>query len=284
MFQSYQRNVKQQRFLVLEDGTAWKVEELGWRRVYTMTGANRRSRLSNPFPHDISRPSKFDGLRDLRMGVIEGTKEKVWWSIDPRNLGYHGKVNTFVESAKDNKMHPLRIMVFVCGRDAKVTWGKYAFHTGNQDDLMYHTIPSKPVCTSHYDLMYHTILWQLTNFWSNKELQNFSSHIQGNKFYDNKMDSMCICVHEVFDFLDKQGAIFRPLTLGSNKSFYYLNSEEIESRLEEVDSRLMESKLRLDSRREKKKSKFREIKKRKKKLAKAKRRSHDAKIMRNFRF
>eukprot|EP00493_Phyllostaurus_siculus_P001609 UN01617 len=26
------------------------------------------------------------------------------WSIDPRNLGYHGKVNTFVESAKDNKM------------------------------------------------------------------------------------------------------------------------------------------------------------------------------------
>lgn len=276
MFQSYQRNVKQQRFLVLEDGTAWKVEELGWRRVYTMTSPNRRSMLSNAFPHDITRPSKFDGLKDLRMGVIEGTKEKVWWSIDPRNVGYHGKVNTFVESAKDNKMHPLRCMVFVCGR--RSNWGgKYGFRTGNQDDLMYHTIPSKPGI-SHWQSRSRC----LTIFWSNKELQNFSSHIQGNKFYDNKMGSMCICVHEVFDFLDKQGAIFRPLTLGSNKNFYYLNSEEIESRLEEVDSHLMESKLRL--RREKKKFKFREIKKRKKKLAKAKRRSHDAKIMRNFSF
>jgi len=268
MFQSYQRNVKQQRFLVLEDGSAWKVEELGWRRVYT----GHFSWLStSSFPHDITRPSKFDGLLDLRMGVIEGTKEKVWWSIDPRNLGYHGKVNTFVESAKDNKMHPLRCMVFVCGRDSKLAYTKYGFR--NQDHLMYHTVPSKPDNSRG-----------LTNFHSNKELQNFSSHIQGNKFYDNEMGSMCICVHEVFNFLEKQGAIFRPLTLGSNKNFYYLNSEEIESRIEEVDSHLLESKLRLDSRREKKKSKFQEIKKRKKKLAKAKRRSQDAKIMRNFCF
>lgn len=252
MFHSYQRNVHQQRFLVLEDGTAWKVQELGERRILT----GYRSYIT-PFPHDITRPSKFDGLRDLTMGVIEGTKEKVWWSIDFGNSDYHGKVNPFVESAKDHIMHPLRCMVFVCGG--------YGTRYHNR---MYHTIPSKPY----------------TDFWSNEELQNFSSHIQGNKFYDNKTGSMCICVYEVFHYLDKKGAIFRPLTLGSNKNFYYLNSEEIESRLEEVDSHLMESKLRLDSRREKKKSKFREIKKRKKKLAKAKRRSHDAKIMRNFRF
>jgi len=260
MFHSYQKDVHQQRFLVLEDGTAWKVQELGSRRILT-----HRRNWSTPFPHDITRPSKFERLRDLDMGVIEGTKEKVWWSIDFGNSGYHGKVNPFVESAKDHKMHPLRCMVFVCGG--------YGTRYHNR---MHHTIPSKPYTDCNYR--------DGTYFWSNEELQNFSSHIQGNKFYDNKTGSMCICVYEVFHYLDKQGAIFRPLTLGSNKNFYYLDSEEIESRLEEVDSHLMESKLRLDSRREKKKSKFREIKKRKKKLAKAKRRSHDAKIMRNFRF
>jgi len=256
---NYQRSVyrSQQRFLVLEDGTAWKVQKLGHRRIET----GYRSYIT-PFPHDITRPSKFDGLMDLNAGVIEGTKEKVWWSIDFGNSDYHGKVNPFVESAKDHKMHPLRCMVFICG--------KYGTRYHNR---MYHTTPSKR--HNYRDVTY---------FWSNEELQNFSSPIQGNKFYDNKMGSMCICVHEVFDYLDKKGAIFRPLTLGSNKDFYFLNSEEIESRLEEVDSHLMESKLRLDLRREKKKSKFREIKKRKKKLAKAKRRSHDAKIMRNFRF
>jgi len=259
MSRSYQRNVK---FLVLEDGTAWKVEELGWRSIYT----HRRNCYSgSAFPHDITRPSKFERLQDLRMGVIEGTKEKVWWSMHSMNSGYHGKVNTFVESAKDNKMHPLRCVLLVCGIP-NLAWRGYHM----RDHLVHHTIPSKP-----YNSRNRTV-------WSNKELQNLSSHTQGNKFYDNKMGSMCICVHEVFDFLDKKGAIFRPLTLGSNKNFYFLNSEEIESRLEEVDSHLMESKLRL--RREKKKFKFREIKKRKKKLAKAKRRSHDAKIMRNFRF
>lgn len=280
MFQSYRRNVKQQRFLVLEDGTVWKVQELGWRRVYTMTSPNRRSIYMTFFPPDITRPSKFDGLLDLRMGVIEGTKEKVWWSVDPRNVGYHGKVNTFVQSAKDNKMHPLRCMVFVCARTSSNWDGRYnGYRYRDQDRFMYFTSPSKPNHTKSYG--YRPDLERgLPNFWSNKELQNLSS--QGNIFYDNKMGSMCICVHEVFDFLDKKGAIFRPLTLGSNKNFYFLNSEEIESRLEEVDSHLMESKLRL--RREKKKFKFREIKKRKKKLAKAKRRSHDAKIMRNFRF
>jgi len=268
MFQSYQKNVKQQRFLVLEDGAAWKVEELGWRRIYT---GMRCSWCSTPFPSDITRPSKFDGLRDLRMGVIEGTKEKVWWSIDPRNLDYHGKVNTFVESSKDNKTYRLQSMVFVCGRDSKQAYRKFSFR--NQDDFMFHTIPSKPDNSRGS-----------TELYSNKELQQFSSHLQGTKFYDNKRDSMCICVHEVFDFLEKKGAIFRPLTLDSNKSFYYLNSEEIESRIEEMDAHLLESKLRLESRREKKKSKFQAIKKRKKKLAKAKRRSHDVKMQRNFGF
>jgi len=263
MFKSYQKNVKQQRFLVLQDGTAWKVEELGWRRVYTGQYSARHSHF---FPSDITRPSKFDGLQDIRMGIFDGTKEKVWWSIDPGNSGYHGKIGTFVESSKENQTRKLQYMVLVSGRCAAKRWRKYAFRY--QDEFMLHTVPSVP----------------------DKEMESFfdgfplHSDLQGETFYDKKLGSLCICVYEVFNYLEKRGAIFRPLTLPSNKHYYFLSCEEIESRIEDPDSHLTECDLRLQERREKKKSKFQAIKKRKKKLAKAIRRSHDAKMQRNFDF
>jgi len=247
---------------VLEDGTAWKVEELGWRRVYT--GQYSR-RCSHFFPSDISRPSKFDGLQDIRMGTIDGTKEKVWWSIDPRNLGYHGEISTFVESSKENKTRELQYMIFVCGRNIRRSWDKHAFR--NQDQFMLHTEPSIPC--KNYDV---------------EDCLPFHSGLQGETFYDKKLGSMCICVHEVFNYLEKRGGIFRPLTLASKKHYYFLSCEEIESRIENPNSHLSERDSRLRTRRESKKSKFQAIKKRKKKLAKAKRRSHDAKMQRNFDF
>jgi len=249
MFTSYKKNVKQQRFLVLEDGTVWKVEELGWRRVYT---GQYSASYSIYFPSHISRPSKFDGLQDLRMGLIEGTKEKVWWSIDPNNSGYQGKIGTFVESSKENKMRELQCMILVCGSTIEIRrWC-------GQDEFLFRTEPSIP--------------------------DSFHSDLQGETFYDNKLGLMCICVHEAFKYSEKRGAIFRPLTFVSNKDYYFLSCGEIESRIEDPDSHLSECALRLKTRREKKKSKFQAIKKRKKKLAKAKRRSHDAKMQRNFGF
>jgi len=247
---------------VLEDGTAWKVEEFGWKRVYTGQYSCRHSRY---FPSDISRPSKFERLQDLRMGMIDGTKEKVWWSIDPKNLGYNGKMSTFVESSKEKKTRELQYAIYVCGNDSP--WIKYAFP--NQ------VLLTKPSINK--------ILARDENYVVEDSVP-FHSDLQGETFYDKKLGSMCLCVHEVFDHLEKKGGIFRPLTFVSQKHYYFLSCEEIESRLENPDSHLSECELRLKRRRESKKSKFQAIKKRKKKLAKAKRRSHDAKMQRNFDF
>lgn len=260
MCTSYQKDVRRQnwrqRFLVLEDGTAWKVTQLGRRVIQT---GHTSARHSCYFPPHISRPSKFERLQHLRMGMIDGTKEKVWWSINPRNVGYNGKVSTFVESSKENKTRKLQYMIFVCiGR----CWTKCMFPNKVLD-----TVPS--IRGGNDDV---------------EDGLPFHSDLQGETFYDKKLRSMCLCVHEVFNYMEKKGGIFRPLTFTSKKDYYFLSCEEIESRIENPDSHLSECELRLKRRRESKKSKFQAIKKRKKKLAKAKRRSHDAKMQRNFDF
>jgi len=107
------------RYIILEDDSVWKVEELGQRQKFTGTLAWRAS----TFPADIHRPNKFDLIHHLTAGIVCGTKEKIWWWFSHyafssyRNTDRHGTVSPFVYSSKTGKTHTVKQVLNFQGWD-----------------------------------------------------------------------------------------------------------------------------------------------------------------------